>query len=182
MKISFLKSKIRSLRKYDLMKGLIDILLPDFKNIGDYNPMVTYRKGDRVFYYDEKKDTSCILEASKDINPTGILDYSEWNLISVGSLRNTNILRELKEDKQSRLVYKGTYLNNVFMGEEQPEMKEADLWFSLSDVPDGTFVEKNDDVMIANMVVQDDRPIDLNDLWGDTHPNRNKKKIREGEI
>lgn len=177
MKVSFLKSKIRSLRKYDLMKSLVDILLPDFKNIGDYNPMIPYRKGDRVFYYNKQKETSCILEASKDIEPTGIIDYNEWNLISVGSLRNTNILREIKEDEHSRLIYKNTFLNNVFLSEEQPDMKESDLWFSLSDhIEEEEPLQNTDNVLIANMVVQDDTPIDLNDLWGDTHPLHNKRR------
>lgn len=181
MKISFLKLKIRSLRKYDLFKAVIDILLPDLANIGDYNPLMNYRKGDRVYYYDQVNDTSRIIEALEDIIATGgDIDPSKWSVVSGNSLPNANLLKNLEINDNNNLMYKNTILNNVHVSADEPEMNEKDLWFGLTkrvndDNDNGgddggggqTPSPRENTLVIKNMVVQDDQPADNTYLWGD---------------
>ena len=177
MKISFLKSKIRSLRKYDLFKAIIDILLPDFQNIGDYNPNLSYRKGDRVYYYNEIDNSSRIIEALVDITSTGQIDLSEWSVVSGNSLPNSNLLKKFEINDNNNLMYEGAILNNVHVSVEEPIMNEKDIWFGLTKRV-GDDDSGHDDVtrptegslIIKNMVVQLDQPTDKADLWGGLEP------------
>ena len=179
MKISFLKSKIRSLRKYDLFKAVIDILLPDLANIGDYNPLMNYRKGDRVYYYDQINDASRIIEAVEDITASGgDIDPSQWSVVSGNSLPNANLLKNLEINDNNNLMYKNTILNNVHVSVDEPDMNEKDLWFGLTKHVENDNGGNNNGggqtpsldentLIIKNMVVQDDQPTDNTYLWGD---------------
>lgn len=183
MKISFLKSKIRSLRKYDLFKAIIDILLPDFQNIGDYNPNLSYRKGDRVYYYNDSDNTSKIIEALVDITPTGKINLHQWSTVSGNSLPNSNLLKKLSANDNNSLMYEGTTLNNVHVSVEEPKMNEKDIWFGLTkrvsvDDDNGDSDEEEEVpstregvLIIKNMVVQDEQPTDNTNIWGDIEPN-----------
>lgn len=170
MKASFLKSKIRSLRKFDLIKVIIDILLPDLAGIGDYNPNMFYRKGDKVYYYDEKSQRSKILEATEDISAGEPLSLAKWSIVGGTGLPNVEILKKLELNTNNNLTYNGSILNNVHVSKEQPVMNELDIWFSLdvseSDGGDSP-VQRNSEVVIKNMVVQDSEPEDNVYLWGD---------------
>ena len=183
MKISFLKSKIRSLRRYDLFKAIIDILLPDFQDIGDYNPNLSYRKGDRVYYFNTIDNTSRIIEALVDITPTGQIDLSQWSVVSGNSLPNSNLLKKFQVNENNNLMYEGATLNNVHVSVEEPIMNERDMWFGLTkrvggdddngDTDDGeeeTPTTKEGTLVIKNMVVQDEQPSDNTSLWGDIEP------------
>lgn len=171
MKASFLKSKIRSLRKFDLMKAIIDILLPDLASLGDYNPNMFYRKGDRVYYYDEKLQRSTIIEARVDIDAGQPLDLDKWSHVSGNSLSNIEILKKLEISNNNNLMYNGSILNNVHVSEELPNMNELDIWFSLNnndiEIDPPEMETRNSEVIIKNMVVQDDKPDDNSYLWGD---------------
>lgn len=172
MRASFLKSKIRSLRKFDLVKAIIDILLPDLVGIGDYNPNMFYRKGDRVYYYDEKVQRSKILEAKEDIPTGSAIDLNNWSVVGGASLPNSEILKKIEISTNNNLMYEGTVLNNVHVSKGEPVMNEHDLWFSLdaSEDTDGGLppvATKQSEVIIKNMVVQDDQPTDNSYLWGD---------------
>ena len=195
MKISFLKSKIRSLRKYDLFKAVIDILLPDLANIGDFNPLMNYRKGDRVYYYDQSNDVSRIIEATEDIIATGgDIDPSQWSVVSGNSLPNANLLKNLEINDNNNLMYKNTILNNVHVSADEPEMNEKDLWFGLTkrvdddndnDVEDGGNGESpslgDNTLVIKNMVVQDDQPADNTYLWGDIEEDKEENLDSENQ-
>lgn len=182
MKISFLKSKIRSLRKYDLFKAIIDILLPDFNDIGDYNPNIPYRKGDRVYYYNDSDGTSKIIEALVDITPTGAIDLSQWSVVSGNSLPNANTLKKFSQNDNNNLMYEGAILNNVHVSVEEPVMNEKDMWFCLTKrvIEDDNTGDGDGDIeepstregvlIIKNMVVQDEQPTDNTNLWGDIEP------------
>ena len=187
VKISFLKSKIRSLRKYDLFKAVIDILLPDLANIGDYNPLMNYRKGDRVYYYDQSNDVSRIIEATEDIIATGDdIDPSQWSVVSGNSLPNANLLKNLEINDNNNLMYKNTILNNVHVSVDEPDMNEKDLWFGLtkrvdSDNGGNSPSPKENTLVIKNMVVQDDQPADNTYLWGDIEEDEEENPDSENQ-
>ena len=187
VKISFLKSKIRSLRKYDLFKAVIDILLPDLANIGDYNPLMNYRKGDRVYYYDQSNDVSRIIEATEDIIATGDdIDPSQWSVVSGNSLPNANLLKNLEIYDNNNLMYKNTILNNVHVSVDEPDMNEKDLWFGLtkrvdSDNGGNSPSPKENTLVIKNMVVQDDQPADNTYLWGDIEEDEEENPDSENQ-
>lgn len=169
MKVSFLKSKIRALRKYDLLKALIDILLPEIHDIGDYNPNMSYKKGDKVYYYDKYNDKSYIIEATEDITATGSLNLNQWSVVSGGnSLPNANLVKKLTINTNNNLMYEDSILNNVHVSAEQPKMNERDLWFSITQTDNSTPSTGETGVIIKNMVVQDTEPTNKDDLWGDT--------------
>lgn len=166
MRISFLKSKIRSLRKYDLVKAIIDILLPDLVGLGDFDPDMLYRKGDRVYYYDDNVGRSKILEATEDIQP-GELDLSKWTVVGGASLPNAEVLKKIEIDSNNNLKYEGAVLNNVHVSKDEPQMNEKDIWFELGTSDGGEVPSRQTEVIIKNMVVQDNQPTDNNYLWGD---------------
>lgn len=180
MKISFLKSKIRSLRKYDLFKAIIDILLPDLMELGDYDPNMKYRKGDKVYYYNKMTNKSYILEAKENIQPSSTINLDQWSIVTGNSLPNSNLIKKLQINNNNNLMYEGSVLNNVHVSIEEPSMNERDLWFSLTKQDIGDDGEDNpelpdpdapqareNEVIIKNMIVQDDQPVDNNYLWGD---------------
>lgn len=168
MRASFLKSKIRSLRKYDLIKAVIDILLPDFVGLGDYDPRMVYRKGDKVYYYDENEGRSKILEAMSDITPGSGIDLSKWTVVGGSSLPNSELLKKFELNTNNNLMYEGVILNNVHVSRDEPQMNEMDIWFGIGTSTDdeGPSACENE-VVIKNMVVQDNQPVDNNYLWGD---------------
>ena len=169
MKISFLKSKIRALRKYDLLKALIDILLPDIHDIGDYNPNMSYKKGDKVYYYDKSSDTSRIIEATEDITPTGNFNMDQWSVVSGGNgLPNANLIKKIKLNDNNNLMYEDSVLNNVHVSAEEPKMNEGDLWFGITESDITLPTTRETEVIIKNMVVQETEPANKNDLWGHT--------------
>lgn len=172
MRASFLKSKVRSLRKFDLIKAVIDILLPDLVGLGDYNPEMFYRKGDRVYYYDEVLQRSKIIEAKVDITTGQEINLDNWSVVGGASLSNSEILKKLEVNANNNLMYEGAILNNVHVSRDEPKMNERDIWFGLStsDGDGGTNpppTGRENELVIKNMVVQDDRPSDDNYLWGD---------------
>ena len=180
MKISFLKSKIRSLRKYDLFKAIIDILLPDLMELGDYDPNMKYRKGDKVYYYNKMTNKSYILEAKENIQPSSTINLDQWSIVTGNSLPNSNLIKKLQINNNNNLMYEGSVLNNVHVSIEEPSMNERDLWFSMTKQDIGDDGEDNpelpdpdapqareNEVIIKNMIVQDDQPVDNNYLWGD---------------
>lgn len=169
MKISFLKSKIRALKKYDLIKALIDILLPEIRDIGDYNPKMSYKKGDKVYYYDKFNDKSHIIEATEDITPTDNINLNQWSVVSGGNgLPNANLIKKIKLNTNNNLMYEDSVLNNVHVSTEEPKMNEGDLWFTMSQSDAVIPPTRETEVIIKNMVVQDTEPANKNDLWGHT--------------
>lgn len=133
MKVSFLRNKINKLKNTDLLKNVIDILLPDISNIGDYNPLMMYRKGEKVFYYDKSQNKSYILKATQYIppNPSGEMNFDQWKVINNNAEAMENL--EVGSDGGS-IKYEGATLNNVWVQPEKPEkMKDRDLWFSVDE-------------------------------------------------
>lgn len=179
MRASFLKSKIRSLRKFDLIKAIVDILLPDLVGLGDHNPDMFYRKGDRVYYYDETIQRSKILEAKEDIPAGQAMNLANWSVVGGASLPNAEILKKIELNSNNNLMYEGAVLNNVHVSKEQPQMNEHDIWFSLDSSDGGGGIvppqSRESELIIKNMVVQDGQPSDNAYLWGDTiGPNDNQ--------
>lgn len=169
MKASFLKSKVTSLRKYDLVKAVIDILLPDLVGISDYNKAMLYRKGDKVYYYDEKMGRSMIIEAKKDIPANQPFNLNDWSAVGGSNLHNSEILKKLEVNSNNNLMYDGAVLNNVHVSKEEPTMNELDLWFGLEDTgePVPPACRDENELVVQNMVVQDDQPEEDTYLWGD---------------
>lgn len=169
MKVSFLRSKIASLRKYDVIKAIIDILLPDLVGISDYNRAMLYRKGDRVFYFDEKYERSMILEAKADIPANQDFDINNWTTVDGTGFGNSEILKKFEVNSNNNLMYDGAVLNNVHVSKEEPTMNELDLWFGLGDEfePIPPACRDENELIVNNLVVQDDQPEEDTYLWGD---------------
>lgn len=171
MKASFLKTKIKSLRRYDLMKTIIDILLPDIDDIGDYDSKMFYRKGDKVYYYNKLTGVSKIIEATIDSGPSVEPLSSNWSTVGGSSLSNSEILKKIERNKNNNLMYEGTCLNNVHVSENEPSMNENDLWFKIGNVDNTdnpsppSYIEP--EVLIKNMTIQDGQPTNNDYLWGD---------------
>lgn len=177
MKLSYFKSKLSQLKSLDLVKFITDLTLPDIELIGDYNPSMSYKKGERVYYYDIVENKHKVLEAFVDVEP-GEFIAKDWEVIQgTHNHNNKDIIDGIGVNEAGRLTYDNKIVgSSVICSIEKPEMINGDLWFSIGNVditpepePPHGFCDK---IVFKNLKMQDDEPESKEDIWGDSNNNK----------
>lgn len=96
--LHFFKNKMRQFKKTDMLKIISDLAIPDIQNMNEFDESLSYKPGEKVFYYDKDEDRYVILIATKDIEP-GEIKLDDWkestnpNLTSSMTVIDSNLVQ-----------------------------------------------------------------------------------------